>query len=239
MALVAWAALAGRAAADDLIESLRFLRLIGITDDGQAEARIWDASTNTKVRIKQAAGFDRLPLIQTAKGKLLVCGVVQKIEARELIFRVNLYAVESKATKEVGAPLTALYKDEDVIYRVHKDHLSQLVSAEKVKAEEGDRLYVVHAAYWEQLLKDRVAVTTGGGRGFVFYLELVRGDVVDQGADLVVLRVAPKYCLDPGKPGAEPRWHEGFCVLRIGEKLEDALLEPLAEARVKELLKAR
>src|SRR5206468_4013884 len=107
---LATASVGGRAAADEVIESHRFLRLVAIVDDGTPEARLWDASTNAKVRLKQSPGFDLLPLVKTAKSQLLVCGVVQKIEARQLIFRVGLYAVEPKAAADAQATPLQLYK---------------------------------------------------------------------------------------------------------------------------------
>jgi hypothetical protein len=318
---------------DDIINMMRFNRFIGLTNDaGRFEAKLWDSSTNGKARVKAAGGFNRIPLIQTGQFRFLVHGVVQKIEDREMIFRVTvngaepsnpkwwrypddgnfyrldkedlsaqvsagklraqdrdkLYLVNRKfwenqvkrqkldvssdgssfrfvvdgsrgdvvyrdrevlivrmlgwpptAPQEPGLGVSRIYVEEEAIYRVQKHHLDQLVAAHKARPEDEDRLYVIHTPYWDRLVDDRLVRTRDGSRGFVFYRDLVKGDVIAKDEELVVLRVADKYCYCPGDEelGIKARWHEGFCVLRIDRMVQDALLEPLPEERLKKFVK--
>jgi hypothetical protein len=71
------------------------------------------------------------------------------------------------------------------------------------------------------------------------FMDLMRGDIVSRDGELVVFGLDSKYCRSPGDKaaGIEERYHEGFCTLKIGEIVQDALRSPASDAVVKELLK--
>lgn len=318
---------------EEFLNLMRYSHFIGLTDDGRVEAKLWDRLNNSRKRIKASGGFNKIPMVQTARNKELISGIVSKIEDREILFRVTLNAtdardakwwrypddgkfykldkedlatlitnkrlkeedkdqvyligaegwdelVKAKAVKVSkdgkkfttntdslqcdivfsdrdvfivkmpgwplkGVPSSAsvavwrIYPEQENFYRIQKNHLASLVAAGKVKAEEGDRILVVHNDYWDWLRKDYLVKTDNGGKTFAFYGDLVKGDVISRGDEVLVLRVAEKYCKAPGneEAGTKTRWHEGYCVLHIGRSVEEALMTPLSEAKTKELLK--
>jgi hypothetical protein len=145
-----------------------------------------------------------------------------------------------------------LYPDATTIYKVHPKHFDVLLERKLVKKDEEDRVYVMQQEYWTSLRDQRIL--SGGGQTFTFFKDLVRGDVVemDPDVDVVVFRVAEKYCKFPGiydpvydkdgttvkeyKTIATERWHEGYCLLHLGALLEESLQAPLSAEKLKEYL---
>jgi hypothetical protein len=139
-----------------------------------------------------------------------------------------------------------LYPDSEQIYSIHHNHLAQLIAAgKKVKETEIDRIYVINSNFFDYLHTDKLVMTPGGGR-FTFFNNLLRGDIIDHNDDVVVLRVAEQYCQYPGEEysvGAvekpvkiAPYWHDGYCTLRMGQSMQEALLRPLSAAQIQEVL---
>jgi len=333
----------GKVPPDDVINTMRFNRFIRYTvDQGKVEAGLWDASTNTKTRVRETGGFNRFPLLQTVLQTGVEEPVVQaevvKIEKSAIIFRVALKASDPKNSKWWRYPMDnhfyslhhddfstlaaagkvresdrgnlflvnqaywdnlttkgkdrveldadgrgfrfvqdftrgdIVYSDREVlivrlpdwpppplgpsvsidriypdpvIYRIQKNHFADLLAdkdltgTKKLKADEIDRVYAVRTAFWDLLAHQKVVFPDSSRGTFTFYGDLVKGDVISRTEELVVLRVAEKYCHCPGDKdlGIPAGWHEGFCVLRIDRVAQDALMEPLSEVRVKEFLK--
>jgi hypothetical protein len=139
-----------------------------------------------------------------------------------------------------------LYPDGGQIYSIHQNHLAQLIAAGKrVKESEIDRIFVLNSNFYDYLHTDKLIMTPGGLK-FTFFNNLLRGDIIEQNDDVVVLRVAEQYCQYPGeeyKVGADdtpkkiaPYWHAGYCSLRVGQKVQEALLRPLTATQIQEVL---
>jgi hypothetical protein len=162
-----------------------------------------------------------------------------------LIVRVNEWP-----PTPLGPSVSAdrIYPKAKSIYHIQKNHLADLLAdkaltgTKKLKADEMERVYVMRTPYWD-LLAHQFVIHSDSSRGtFTFYKEpmvLIKGDVISRTEELVVFRVAEKYCHCAGDrdTGVKDRWHEGFCVLKIDRMAQDALLEPLAESRLAEFLK--
>jgi hypothetical protein len=146
------------------------------------------------------------------------------------------------------APLTAagvavnrLYPDEYQIYGINEKHFGLMVANGTAKKEDIDDTYVMSAEYWDALRQD-LLIKRESGNLYVIYKNLMKIEVLEQTWDMVVFKVPKKYCQFPGiaktdeHPGTPPRWHEGFCVLKMDRMVQDALLEPLSEADVQKML---
>jgi hypothetical protein len=136
-----------------------------------------------------------------------------------------------------------LYPNADTIYNISKKHLDMLIANKvSVKPEDIDRVFVIHAAYYDELVADRLIVPNAGA--FTFFHHLLRGDILHTDNDVVVLRLAEKYCecvhddtevngkTVPGKK----HWHEGYCLLHIGQTVEDALKVAVTPDEAKNIL---
>jgi hypothetical protein len=142
-----------------------------------------------------------------------------------------------------------LYPDDATIYHVQSHHLAELqadkglTGTKKVKAEEADRLYTVRTSRWDLMIQHKVVKTDSGKGTFTFgclgFPDLIKGDMISRNEDMVVFRVAEKYCHCYGDQdlGIRDHWHEGFIVLKIGRMVQDALMEPLSGPRLNEYLK--
>jgi hypothetical protein len=139
-----------------------------------------------------------------------------------------------------------LYPDGGQIYSIHHNHLAQLIAdGKRVKESEIDRIYVINSNFFAYLQTDKLVSTPGGGR-FTFFNNLLRGDIIEHNDDVAVLRVAEQYCQYPGEEyqvGANdkpvkiaPYWHDGYCTLRMGQSVQEALLHPLSPAQIQEVL---
>jgi hypothetical protein len=134
-----------------------------------------------------------------------------------------------------------LYPDTYRIYGIHDKHFDLMVANKTAKKEDIDDTYVISADYWDALRQDQL-IRQESSSSYVIYKNLIKIEVLERTFDMVVFKVPKKYCQFPGiaktddRPGTPPRWHEGFCVLKMGQMLEEALLEPLAEAEVNKLL---
>jgi hypothetical protein len=139
-----------------------------------------------------------------------------------------------------GVAANRLYPDPFRIYGIDESHFDFLLAASKVKKEDIDDLYVMSPEYWD-LLRDDQLIRQEGGSSYVIYKNLVKIEVVDRTLDMVVFRVPKKFCQFPGiaktddRPAQPSRWHEGYCILRMGNMVQDALLEPLPDEELNKL----
>ena len=152
-------------------------------------------------------------------------------------------------TDKPSLGIERMYSDDKTIYRVHKNHFADmltdktLASSKKLKADEIDRVYAMHTSYWDLLTHQKLLYPDSSRGSFTFYkkgFELVRGDIISANDEMVVFRVAEKYCHCPGDGnGVKDHWHEGFCLLKMDNMVQDSLLAPvsLSDARLKEYLK--
>jgi hypothetical protein len=137
-----------------------------------------------------------------------------------------------------------LYPDGGRIYYINKNHLNQLIANKvKVKEDEIDRVFVISKSYYNFLFDDKLIKTDGNK--LTFFHELIRADILTRDDDLIVFRMPENYCHFPGEEvdegGEQPRkiapyWHEGYISLKIGQKVQDALLRPLSAKHAKDIL---
>jgi hypothetical protein len=140
-----------------------------------------------------------------------------------------------------GVAVNRLYPDEYQIYGINEKHFAQMVANSTAKKEDIDDTYVMSADYWDALRQDML-IKKESGNSYMIYKNLMKIEVLEQTWDMVVFKVPKKYCQFPGiaknedRPATPPRWHEGFCVLKMGSMVQEALLEPLSEADVQKML---
>jgi len=103
----------------------------------------------------------------------------------------------------------------------------------QLKKEDIERTYCVQTWYWDMLAKHRILVPDSFRNEFSFYKGTICGDIISRTDDLVVFRVYEKYSHCPADPDrkTEERWHEGYCVLKLDQFVQESLHEPLPEAR--------
>jgi hypothetical protein len=216
---------------EDLIS---YTRVTGITmqEQGQPRADLWDPSRNWWDRVRTEATYNLIPLVKDGDQDVVVRGKVTSIiSTRYLVFQVELQARDPEASSSNAYPA------KKAIYRLHKNTLERLVKEKVVKAEEAHRLYRVSKSYWDTLKRDKVVRVKDGV--FAFRFDLVRGKVVESSDDYVVLKLDEKYCgfRDDDRQMRPVTPHLGFCYLYNGNKLIDALQQPLPDTEVqKELL---
>lgn len=215
---------------------LRFARLTDISGSPDfLEATLWDPLTSRAIRLREEKSYDRFPLLLNGSGGAVVQGQIVQFEGtRGVIFRVQLAAFPP--SKSGGG----YYPEPHVIYRPTKSDFDKLVEAKKVKADDVDRVFKLHASYWKDLEIDKVVVrekkqfSKEKRPEFVSKLGLVRGKVVETTEKYVVIRLDEKYCAydDRKKVGDDqemppPRPHYGFC--RLTGRLSEALRNPVEE----------
>jgi hypothetical protein len=223
------------------------------------EAKLWNMLEGPIgagiLRVSTVPGFDRIPLVQTARHEVILYAKVLRIEEFRMILRVMLNTREPNQKgsgppeKVKGAAIAydRIYPDPEAIYRVNDQHLALLVAAQKAGPEDAGRLCVVHGTFFHNYLVPEGLVKIGkdfkGAKTVEFYGGLVRGVLLpnldkDDNA-VVVLRLEPKYCLSRGAVGSTlpPRWHEGIVALHLGDRVEECLRYPLPDAEVQVWLK--
>jgi len=210
-------------------EVLKFVKLVSIdTDlnryDKRREAALYDVWNNEKSRLRSGAGFNTFPILKSSPNTLVI-GEVIRIDPLDLVFRVALNGREP----EGGA---AHYKDREEIYRLHKDDVDDLIKEGAVRSDQIKRLYWVDPGRWQALTKEKMVTVTG--HDFAFRWGLVRGRLIRDDSQGIVLLVDEKYCAYSYE-GARARAHEGYCRLHIGDSLADALKKPLDPSDVKKL----
>jgi hypothetical protein len=175
-------------------------------------------------------------------------GTIVFSDAKVVIIRMNGWP-PGNAPVAPSVAASRLYPEADAIYYVESKHFKELQASKKVKEGEIDRICVMRTEHYNHLRQQRIIRSTtgggggmggggGGGNSFAFYTDLIKCDIISEGNDMVVFRLAEKYCRCPGDrdTGVEDRWHEGFCVLRLHGFAQDALQAPLSPSKVKELL---
>jgi hypothetical protein len=216
------------------LEPLRFTTLNEITTavspQGRRQAMIYNVADNEKMRVKTLGGFNEFSLLRTNQAITLVHGEVLKIDDRSLVFHVVLNSSEP----EDKAPH---YRDRERVYSLHKNDLDALTREGAIRTDDASRVFWVDKGRWEFLIADKMVKVNG--RAFAFKWDLVKGFVIRQDADGVIIRIDDKYCSYRYSDYArEKPAHEGFCTLRIGGNVADALATPLKDAEIKEVLAA-
>ena len=148
---------------------------------------------------------------------------------RSLVFRVALNAKEP----EDKAPY---YPDHERIYNLHKNDFDTLVRDNTVRTDDASRVFWIDKGRWDYLVADKMVTVTG--RAFAFKWDLVKGYVLRDDGNAVIIRIDDKYCAYryEGSRPAPP--HEGYCTLLVGGNVADALHTPLKDGEIKELLAA-
>jgi hypothetical protein len=217
------------------LEQLRYTILTAITTDyakgGRREASLYDQSSQApdqRTRLRTTGGWNEINLLRTNQGITLVHGEVLRIDDRSLVFRVALNAREP----EDKAPY---YPDHERIYSLHKNDLDALVREGSVRTDDASRVFWIDKGRWDFLIADKMV--TVNGRAFAFQWDLVKGFVLHDDGNAVIIRIDDKYCAYRYGSGGRPvQPHEGYCTLPVGGNLADALHTPLKEAEIKTLL---
>jgi hypothetical protein len=161
-----------------------------------------------------------------------------------LIVRINEWP-----PNYLGSSVSAdrIYPEAQSIYHIQKNHFNDLLAdkalaGKKLKGDEIDRVYTMRTPFWDLLAHQSVLHPDSLRGTFTFYKEpmvLIKGDIISRGEELVVFRLADKYChcVGDSELGIEDRWHEGFCVLKIDRMAQDALQAPLPKERLAEFMK--
>lgn len=218
------------------VEALRFTTLNEIfVDPGRSPPRysamLYDVSSNDKSRLRTLGGFNTFPLVRNNQGITLVHGEVLRIDYRSIVFRVGLNASDP----EDKSPY---YRDKEKIYRLHEKDLETLVRDLLVRTDDGSRVFWVDKGRWDYLIADKMVSVSG--RAFAFRWDLVKGFVLRDDGTSVILRVDDKFCAYRYDANSRPQLpHEGYCTLRIGGSVADALRTPLKDGEIKVILEAR
>src|SRR5262249_21295179 len=112
-----------------------------------------------------------------------------------------------------------------------------------IRTDDASRVFWVDKGRWDFLIADKMVTVTG--RAFAFKWDLVKGFVVREDANQVILRIDDKYCsyrydgISDRRENTRVPPHEGYCTLRIGGNIADALATPLKEEELKKLLTVR
>jgi hypothetical protein len=199
------------------------------TGKGSAQATVFNRLNERAIKVRALPGWNTIPLLKDGEGNTTVRGQVVRINARGLVFHVELFARDPE-----DEPSHLRYKKTDVIYSLDRSSTDALIKAKVIRPEEAARTYKVPSEYWQALLEDRV-VRTGRGGDFTFHQDIVRGRVVKKDDDFVVIRLDEKYCSYRADRDERVRPHSGYCLLSIGESLTAALQTPLPEPEVIEL----
>jgi len=216
------------------LEPLRFTSLNEITKDvdkSRWHAMLYDVSANDKYRLRTLGGFNTFPLLRSNQGITLVHGEVLKIDPRDLVFRVGLNASDP----EDKAPY---YPDREKIYGLQKNDLDALIRDNLANTGDTTRVFWVDKGRWDYLIADKMV--TINGRAFAFKWDLVKGYVLRDDGNSVILRVDDKFCAyrydENGRPHPA---HEGYCTLHVGGNVADALRTPLKDSAIKEWTAAK
>ncbi|HMF14194.1 MAG TPA: hypothetical protein VKE94_17885, partial [Gemmataceae bacterium] len=214
------------------LEALRFTTLNEISvDHGRIPPRysamLYDVSSNDKSRLRTLGGFNTFPLVRNSQGITLVHGEVLKIDERSLVFRVGLNASDP----EDKIPY---YTDREKIYHVNDKDLEVLVRDGLARTDDASRVFWMDKGRWDYLIADKMVTVVG--RAFAFKWDLVKGFVLRDDGQSVFLRIDDKYCAYRYDENSRPQPpHEGYCTLRIGGSVAEALRTPLKNGEIKEL----
>jgi hypothetical protein len=217
------------------LEDLRYTILTDITWDrlkNRRWASLYDqANQGAKDHstLKTLGGFNEFSLLRTNQAITLVHGEVLRIDAQSLVFRVALNAEDP----EDKAPH---YKDRERIYKLHPSEIEGLTRDGLSRTEDTSRLFWVDKGRWDFLVADKMV--TVNGRMFAFKWDLVKGFVIREDVNGVIIRLDEKYCAYRYEKGPPRSAHEGYCLLKIGGNVADALATPLKENEIKQLLAA-
>jgi hypothetical protein len=213
------------------LEPLRHTILTDITTDygkgGRKEASLYDQSAqkpHERTRLKTLGGYNEITLVRSNQGITLVHGEVLKIEDHSLVFRVVLNAKEP----EDKAPY---YRDHEMIYSLHKNDLDTLVRDGVVRTDDASRVFWIEKGRWDFLVADKMV--TVNGRAFAFKWDLVKGYVLRDDGNAVIIRIDDKYCAYRYEGSRPVPAHEGYCTLPVGGNIADALNTPLKESEIK------
>jgi hypothetical protein len=145
-----------------------------------------------------------------------------------------------------------VYPERETIYPIQNGHLGDLIvasedgkkpkRAEPLQKSDADHTFVMRRETWQSWGKYGIVSARGNSGTFEFYKGLIYGDIIAESDQLVVFRVAEKYCRIPdseNKPGQAERYHHGYCTLKLDDFVQDSLAQPLSEERVSEMFKKK
>jgi hypothetical protein len=216
------------------LEELRHTILTDITFE-VAKNRRWasiydqaNQSAKDHSTLKTLGGWNEINLLRTSQAITLVHGEVLCIKDSSLVFRVALNANDP----EDKAPY---YKDRERIYKLHPTDVENLARDGQIRTDDASRVFWVDKGRWDFLIADKMV--TVDGKAFAFKWDLVKGYVIRDDANGVILRIDDKYCAYrySGNPRAA---HAGYCLLKIGGNIADALATPLKKEEIEQLLAA-
>jgi hypothetical protein len=216
------------------LEELRFTILTDITKDlekNRISASLYDQANQAAkdhTTLRTLGGFNEFSLLRTNQAITLVHGEVLQIDdlTSSLVFRVVLNSEDP----EDKAPY---YKDRERIYKLHSKDAEALARDGLINTADTSRLFWVDKGRWDFLVNDKMV--TVDRKAFAFKYDLVKGFIVREDPDGVIIRLDDKYCgyryPENAKSSRPP--HEGYCLLRIGGNVADALTTPLKEEEFK------
>jgi len=197
-------------------------------------ATVFDRSTDRSLKLRLREGWNWIPLLKSGEQNTVVRGKVVRMDTKGLVFHVQLFAQDPAAERA-----DSRFGKWDAIYKLYKDDIVPLVEAKAIKVSEVSRTYKVSIPYWQGMLKDGVVEMRRTGTEFAFKHGLVRGRIVKRDArrdgPWVLICLHEKYCSFETEEETLTPLHAGYCFLRVGEKLTQALQTPLKEGEVKKL----
>jgi hypothetical protein len=164
-------------------------------------------------------------------------GEIVQSDKEAVVLRMDSWPSGSKAPDTPVIPYSRFYPDKEVIYSVATKHFNDLLANKKVKAGDIERVYVVNKKYWDDVLWGQ-RIIFPEGESFRSYADLLSGDIIHRNDQVVIFRLDEKYCHCRGDKdlGIKDRWHEGFLVLHMGQQVQNSLMYPLPENRLKEFM---
>jgi hypothetical protein len=219
----------------DLITHAFLMDVTQFTEAGASPlATVFDRATDRSNKLRMWEGWNWIPLLKCGEGNTVVRGKVVRMNTSGVVFHVQLFAQDPAAEKA-----NRRFQRPDAIYKLYKDDIVPLVEAKAIKVSEVSRTYKIPGPYWNSLIRDKVVEPRRTGFEFAFKHGLVRGRIVkrDEKRDgpWVLICLHEKYCSFETEEETLARPHAGYCFLRVGEKLAQALQTPLQEAEIKKL----
>jgi hypothetical protein len=218
------------------LEDLRHTILTDITydvDKKRISASLYDQANQAakdQTTLRTLGGFNEFSLLRTNQAITLVHGEVLKIDdaTSSLVFRVVLNSEDP----EDKAPF---YKDHERIYKLHSKDADALIRDGLISSSDTSRLFWVDKGRWDFLVSDKMI--TVDHKAFAFKYDLVKGFIIRDDANGLIFRIDEKYCgyRYPETARSKHPPHEGYCLLRVGGNVADALATPLKMEEIKKL----
>ncbi len=205
-----------------------YLTDVTIPEKASGRATLYNRFSEQSIRLRTAQGWNWIPLLKTGDGSTVVRGEVLRIDTRGVVFRVFL------VTRSPDEEPSSRRYQQHAIYTLSKGDADALVKAKTIRRDEVARTFKVPYLLWGEMLGDKVVSVRGST--FSFRNNLVRGRVLKDDDNFVLIRLDPRYCAYQDDEDEDPvRPHQGYCFLPVGERLSEALRTPLQDSEVREL----